>query len=319
MARYAALDIGTVTCRMLVADVSADGALQEIDRYYNITNLGQGVDASGYLRADAIARVTDTVDDFLARLTAINLQDGVDLAGLTAVATSASRDAQNADEFAQALLQRGIQLSVIPGEKEASLSFAGASAGFAGQRVVVVDVGGGSTEVVAGVAGKEPEFIRSFDVGCRRLTERYFGEVSNNQPIPRTAAENGAAWVAGEMASYFQQLQAAGYGGAKVIAVAGTATSVVSIQKHMEVYDSAAVHGSVVSRESLAALTNELLEIPLDQRQQVIGLDPRRADVMPAGMIILDTVLELLGADAMTVSESDILQGLILDIARTCL
>lgn len=316
MARYAALDIGTVTCRMLVADVSDLGELHEVDRYYNITNLGQGVDASGFLRADAIARVTDTVDDFLTRLAAANQRDGVDLAGLTAVATSASRDARNADDFAQALLQRGVRLSVIPGEREASLSFAGASAGFEGQPVVVVDVGGGSTEVVAGLAGNDPEFTRSFDIGCRRLTERYFSEVTDDQPIPIALANDAAAWVIQEMTPYFQQLKAAGFGSAKVIAVAGTATSVVSIQKHMEVYDSSAVHGSVVSRESLAALCRNLLETPLDQRRQVVGLDPRRADVMPAGMIILGTVLDLLGAECMTVSESDILQGLILDIAR---
>lgn len=316
MARYAALDIGTVTCRMLVADVADDGTLHEVDRYYNITNLGQGVDASGFLLPEAIARVADTVYDFQVRLADVNVQDDVDLADLIAVATSAARDAKNSDVFARALLQRGVALSVIPGEREAALSFAGASAGFEGQPVVVVDVGGGSTEVVAGLAGRDPEFSHSFNVGCRRLTERYFGEVTDDQPIPIAAAADAAAWVAGEMTSYFQQLVAAGYGAARVIAVAGTATTVVSVQKQLEVYDPSQVHGTVVSREELTALRQEMSALSLDQRRGVVGLDPRRADVLPAGMIILETVLELLGAEDMTVSESDILQGLILDAAK---
>ena len=151
-ARYAAIDIGTVTCRMLVADVDAQGHLSELDREYAIANLGEGVDATGVLKPQAIKRVVDIVDGYC------RVRDGFSgsehgAIETVAVATSASRDAKNADEFAGALQGIGVKLSVIPGEKEAALSFSGASCDFAGENLMVVDIGGGSTEVVVGRAG----------------------------------------------------------------------------------------------------------------------------------------------------------------------
>lgn len=305
--RYAAIDIGTVTCRLLVADVDEAGALRELHRGYRITNLGEGVDATGELKPQAMQRVAQAVADFqsdVARLTDARHP----LAGLTCVATSASRDARNAGEFRALLAQQGVELAVIPGQLEAALSFRGASCGFEGQHVLVVDVGGGSTEVVAGVAGCAPLQAHSFDVGCRRVTERFFAA----DPPSAEETAKAAEWMHQVMAPFFADLRESGFVPDRMIAVAGTATTVVSVREAMEVYDSARVHGTVVTAEVLDEVYRHLSALPLEQRSRVVGLDPGRAPVIVAGLVILQAVLRASGMSAFTVSESDILQGVIL-------
>lgn len=307
--RYAAIDIGTVTCRMLVADVAADGAITELAKEYAITNLGEGVDASGLLSRAAMDRVLAAVDRYLVVRDAL-AEPGRPVTTI-AMATSATRDAANGAEFAALLAERGVTLAVIPGQREAALSFLGASSGFPGEDVAVVDIGGGSTEVVAGRAGAEPAMARSFDVGCRRMTERFLAS------DPPTAAERAAAraWAHDEMAPYFADLRAAVDVG-RMVAVAGTATTVVSVREAMASYDSARVHRAFVSVADLRAVAERLEELPLTERERVVGLDPGRAPVIVAGMVILEEVLALMGLPGFTVSESDILDGMVLEAAR---
>lgn len=308
--RYAALDIGTVTCRMLVADVS-DGALTELDKEYRITDLGVGVDASGRLQPVAMERVMAAVDDYLAVLAQFDTAEHP-VRRLIAMATSAARDASNAAEFTALLAERGVVLTVIPGQREAALTFAGASSDFPGENLLVVDIGGGSTEVVAGRAGAEPVASHSFNIGCRRVTERFF------QSDPPTADQMAAArqWIREEMTTYFGDLAARGFAIERLVAVAGTATSVVSIREEMAVYDSSRVHKAVVTREQLRAITDRLAALTTVERERTVGLDPKRAGVIVAGFIILEEVLRLADAAAYTVSESDILNGMILEAAR---
>ena len=307
--RYAAIDIGTVTCRLLVADVAADGAITELAKEYAITNLGEGVDASGLLSRAAMDRVLAAVDRYLVVRDAL-AEPGRPVTTI-AMATSAARDAANGAEFAALLAERGVMLAVIPGQREAALSFLGASSGFPGEDVAVVDIGGGSTEVVAGRAGAEPAMARSFDVGCRRMTERFLAS------DPPTAAERAAAraWAHDEMAPYFADLRAAVDVG-RMVAVAGTATTVVSVREAMASYDSARVHRAFVSVADLRAVAERLEELPLTERERVVGLDPGRAPVIVAGMVILEEVLALMGLPGFTVSESDILDGMVLEAAR---
>ena len=307
--RYAAIDIGTVTCRMLVADVAADGAITELAKEYAITNLGEGVDASGLLSRAAMDRVLAAVDRYLVVRDAL-AEPGRPVTTI-AMATSATRDAANGAEFAALLAERGVTLAVIPGQREAALSFLGASSGFPGEDVAVVDIGGGSTEVVAGRAGAEPAMARSFDVGCWRMTERFLAS------DPPTAAERAAAraWAHDEMAPYFADLRAA-VGVGRMVAVAGTATTVVSVREAMASYDSARVHRAFVSVADLRAVAERLEGLPLAERERVVGLDPGRAPVIVAGMVILEEVLALMGLPGFTVSESDILDGMVLEAAR---
>lgn len=308
--RYGALDIGTVTCRLLVADVE-DGRIIDVDKEYAITDLGVGVDATGRLSEAAIERVLACVDRYLEVLARYDAPEHP-VRRLIAMATSASRDAENGPEFAARLAERGVMLAVIPGSREAQLTFLGASSDFPDEKLLVVDIGGGSTEVVAGSFGTDPVASRSFDIGCRRVTERFFHD------DPPTPGQMDAArqWIREAMAPYFEGLADIGFAIDRVVAVAGTATSVVSIREAMETYDSSLVHKAVVTADELRTIEERLAAEPLEERKVTVGLDPKRAGVIVAGLVILEEVLALAGADAYTASESDILHGMIFEAAR---
>ncbi|WP_294162068.1 Ppx/GppA phosphatase family protein [uncultured Senegalimassilia sp.] len=309
--RYAAIDIGTVTCRMLVADVDAAGAIHEVDREYAITNLGEGVDAAGVLAPAAISRTVETVGGYCAvrdRLT----EQGAPIVKTVAVATSASRDAENSDEFVQRLAKLGVVLSVIPGSKEAGLSFSGASCDFPGQDLMVVDIGGGSTEMVVGRAGQAPAWAHSFDIGCRRVTEKFI----RTDPPASDELDRAREWVSQQLARRLGEAGKAGITPERLVAVAGTATTVVAVRDQMRVYDSTKVHKALVTRQQLDRQYAELAAMPLEQRSQVVGLDPGRAPVIVAGLVIMQAVMDAVGVDGFTVSETDILHGIILDAAK---
>lgn len=308
--RYGALDIGTVTCRLLVADVE-DGRIIDVDKEYAITDLGVGVDATGRLSEAAIERVLACVDRYLEVLARYGTPEHP-VRRLIAMATSASRDAANGPEFAARLAERGITLAVIPGSREAQLTFLGASSDFPGENLLVVDIGGGSTEVVAGRFGEDPIASHSFNIGCRRVTERFF----HDDPPTPDQMDAARQWIRETMAPYFEGLATAGFAIDRVVAVAGTATSVVSICEAMETYDSSRVHKAVVAAGELAAIEERLAAEPLEERRTTVGLDPKRAGVIVAGLVILEEVLALAGADAYTASESDILHGMIFEAAR---
>lgn len=308
--RYAAIDIGTVTCRMLVVDAD-ESRLHELTREYVITNLGEGVDATGELKPEAIDRVVRAIDGFLAVRDSLSTPD-YPVVRTVAVATSAARDARNAAEFAARLRERGIELSVIPGSREAALSFSGASIDFSGERLMVVDVGGGSTEVVMGVGGAEPLCAHSFNVGCRRVTEKF---LASDPPAPEELAR-ARAWIREQMASWFADQAKEAADLERVVAVAGTATTVVSIRDRMETYDSSRVHKARVSRRELLEVYERLAALPLSARKNVVGLDPKRAPVMVAGLLVLLEVLDFAGIDAFTVSETDILHGITLAVSH---
>ena len=308
--RYAAIDIGTVTCRMLVAEVD-DAGIRALHRAYGITNLGEGVDASGALKPEAIDRVEAQLREYLAVLDTFRTPEQPEIP-IIAMATSASRDASNADEFVARLRALGIELTVIPGEREAGLTFAGATAAFPGETLLVVDVGGGSTELVVGQAGQEPQMVHSFNIGCRRVTERFF------HTDPPAAGEVAAAdaWMRPQFQEYFDEMAARGIGIDRLVAVAGTATSVVSMHKAMAVYDTTQVHGAPVTKATLDEIRDRMLGMTVEERRHVVGLDPDRAPVIAAGMLILEAVVEIAGTDGYTTSEADILEGIVMDAAR---
>lgn len=308
--RFAAIDIGTVTCRMLVADV-VDGRLVELAKEYAITNLGEGVDATGVLKPEAMQRVRDAVARYLQVRDSFINEENPSIKTV-AMATSASRDAKNSADFAAMLSSLGVELSVIPGEKEAALSFKGASGDFPGEGILVVDIGGGSTEIIAGAAGQSPVKAHSFNIGCRRVTERFL----HSNPPAKDELEAASAWIREEMRWYFDELAESGFAIDRLVAVAGTATSVVSMRESMEEYDSERVHKAVVALPELDRITQELAEMTLEQRENVVGLDPKRAPVIVAGLLILREILELAGVVSFTASESDILQGIVLDSAK---
>ena len=306
--RYAAIDIGTVTCRLLIADVDEQGSLTELHRDYAICNLGVGVDKTGHLEPAAIDRIAAAVERFSEALTTWQADTPI---AVRTCATSASRDADNAAEFKERMAAFGIAPEVIPGKEEAALSFAGATSAFPGETVAVADIGGGSTEIIAGMAGATPAHAHSFDIGCRRVTERFFTQ----DPPTEEERAMACAWIAAEFAPYLEMLKSKGLLSNRLIAVAGTATSVISMREQMEVYDSSRVHGAVATREDVDGLLDKLARMTLAERETVVGLEPARAPVIVAGVLIIQQIMEQLGAESFTASERDILHGIILDAA----
>ena len=257
------------------------------------------------LKPEAIERVADAIAGFMETIG--HLGPGADgrPAKITAVTTSAARDAENGDDLIARLAQLGVSLQIIPGEREAALSFGGVSSAFGGQRIVVSDVGGGSSEVIVGDAGQAPEFVHSFNVGCRRATERFL----HSDPPTADEIAQMRSWV---RSVFDEELpDAAILDGCRMVAVAGTATSVVSMREAMEVYDSSRVHLAQVTMEDMDALLERLAALPLAERCKVVGLEPKRAPVIVAGVVILQEVMRMGGFDAFTVSESDILAGIV--------
>src|SRR5947209_1683983 len=298
--RVAVADIGTNSTRLLIADVEDGRVDRELERRSTVTRLGAGVDKDGHLRDDAMERVYKTLDEY------DELIRENDADNKLAVFTSAVRDAENGQEFAQTVEDRfGLDLHVLTGDQEAELTFLGATS----ERdpddptlTLVVDIGGGSTELVIG-ARHEPTFHVSTQAGVVRQTERH---ISDDPPKPQELDE-----LANDVKAILttavpkQQRQAVEHG----IAVAGTATSLGAIAQELEPYDPDKVQGFVLTRREIGDILDRLKRVPLEERKRTPGLHPDRAPTIIAGVVILQQVLALFGLDTVEVSEHDILRG----------
>lgn len=308
--RLAAIDIGTVTTRLLVADVSEE-SIVEVERSTDITHLGEGLTETGRLSEAAIGRVVACVSSYVERMRALGV------VAHRAVATSASRDAENAQQLLDALTGLGVAPQVIGGSREAELAFLGATEEHPGDGLLVVDCGGGSTELILGDAWRDPgvgrgiriRHARSIDVGSRRMTELYL----LSDPPTRREIDDARAWAHDALKGYFAHLEAPAR---EMLALAGTATTLAAIHLGLERYDAHAVHGCHLSGSDVSAILEHLAALPLEERKRVVGLHPDRAGVIVAGTLILEVVLALAGLPGFTVSEHDVLYGILRDAHR---
>jgi exopolyphosphatase / guanosine-5'-triphosphate,3'-diphosphate pyrophosphatase len=303
VSRVAVVDIGTNSTRLLVADVE-DGTLAEIQRESIVTRLGEGLEAAGRLGDEPQARVFAALDRYAEAI------ERHDARNRTAVMTSAVRDAANGAEFAAAVRDRyRFEAVTLSGDEEAGLSYLGATAARDPDDptpLLLIDIGGGSTELVVG-ARREVEFHVSTQVGVVRHTERYLRSDPPAEPeLEALAADARATIEAAVPAAVRERAEAA-------VAVAGTATSCASIDLELDPYDPERVEGHVLARERLDALLGRLAALPLDERRGVTGLDPARAPTIVAGVGILLQVLGAFGLPAVEVSEHDILWGVALE------
>jgi exopolyphosphatase/guanosine-5'-triphosphate,3'-diphosphate pyrophosphatase len=302
--RVAVVDIGTNSTRLLVADVADGRLVEERVRDTEITRLGEGVDGAGRLSPAAMERVFETCARY---------RRAIDAAGadrVVAVLTSAVRDAANGDLFRDELRRRfGFDAQTISGELEAHLTYRGATS-WRGhdEPLLVLDIGGGSTELVVG-AGEQVEFHVSTQIGSVRFTERY---LRDDPPSRKAVAACRDAVRAGLEASVAVDVRSRPAGG---IAVAGTPTSFAAIELRLEPYDRERVHGHRLTRESCERILGELAAMPLEERRQVPGLHPERAPTIVAGGLILAETMSVFGLDAIEVSERDILEGAALEAA----
>jgi exopolyphosphatase / guanosine-5'-triphosphate,3'-diphosphate pyrophosphatase len=306
--RVAVVDIGTNSTRLLVADVDGRGRVTELDRRTTITRLGQGVDHTGILSGEAMARVLATLEDYTRAI------DGLGAQATTAVLTSAVRDVRNGSEFAAAVRDRfGLDARTITGDEEARLTFRGATSDRAadGRRLVVIDIGGGSTEFVTGRAGAGGgvDFHVSTQAGVVRQTERFLrGDPPEPAELQGLAAEAAEIFTAAVPDGV-----RAGVGAG--IAVAGTATSCAAMLQELEPYDPARVHGFRLLRAQCEMLLARLAGMTEAQRRTVTGLHPDRAPAIVAGVVLLIQAMRVFGLDEVEVSEHDLLHGAVLDRA----
>ena len=295
--RVAVIDTGTNSTRLLVAEVSQDG-VEEIYRQTRVTRLGEGVDRKGDLSQEARDRVIACADEYASRIDELKVSRSI------VIATSSVRDANNGRQFLQMLAERiGSDWKLLSGDEEANLSFSGASSGFrlAGN-INLLDIGGGSTEVVSGVDGKVV-FAKSLRLGCVRLTERFI----STDPVSRDELDAASSFIDGVLAREIDMGRMARP--ARTIAVAGSVTALAAIDRGLTSYDPAKVHGHVMSLKDIQRMLRELSGMSLSERLRLPTMETGRADVIVAGSLILERLMRYADAAELTVSELDILDG----------
>ena len=333
----AAIDIGTVTARLALAQVE-DGRVIRMTKYTEIVNLGEGVDKTKRLLPEAIHRCVGCVSSYVDHAR----KEGAE--AVVCTLTSAARDAENAPDLGMGLASLGLEPMIIPGEIEGALTFLGVSHDFENHRILVADSGGGSTELVVGtllrqaatqgvdqsatqdvgqpvdqstdqqIGGQQLDinFVESVDLGCRRLTERF----NLSSDCPSTEDIDGAHQMAAQMMSEAigraQQQCAAPE---LLVGVGGTATSLIAIRDHLDSYDPAKVHLNHISLDEVKQIEGLLASKTLKEREDITGLQAKRAPVMLAGTILLAELMKNSGFKHLVVSESDLLFGLVIAAA----
>jgi exopolyphosphatase / guanosine-5'-triphosphate,3'-diphosphate pyrophosphatase len=302
--RVGVVDMGTNSTRLLVADV-VDGRVRELERRSTVTRLGRGVDTSGQLATEAIEDVCAVVGGYIEMYERLNAER------VSAIATSAVRDAENSAVFLAELRERfALDATILDGAEESRLTYLGACAERpSADRTLVVDIGGGSTELVLG-DGPRVGFYASLQVGTVRHTERYV----THDPPEAHELELLAADVSAEISA---ALDGAAPTDASVgIGVAGTPTSLAAIDQELEPYDPELVHGYRLPLRSIQRMCSQLAAVPLAERVRVPGLHEGRAPTIVAGVVILIQVMRAFGLNQLEVSEHDILWGAALDAAN---
>ena len=308
MARVAAIDCGTNSIRLLVADLPDDpaGALTDVVRRMEIVRLGENVDRTGRLAPQALERTRVALADYAATATALGAQR------VRMVATSAIRDAENADEFREMVVRTlGVAPEVISGDEEARLSFLGAVRGLASSAsppYLVVDIGGGSTEFVLGTS--DVDAATSVDIGCVRMTERH---LHDDPPTPDQldAAERDIASAVDKALTRVPARQAA-----TLVGLAGSVTTVAALVLGLDAYRPEAIHHARISYPDVARVTAKLAAMTRAERLALPVMHPGRADVIVAGALIVRVVMERCGVDEMVASEHDILDGIAWSLAQ---
>lgn len=293
------IDIGTNSCRLFIAELENTSEGKKIKRELvkdvEIVKLGEGVNKTHNLNPNAIKRTLDCLKKYKEKASSYGVEN------IRAFATSAVRDAENRDIFLQEVSKLGIKIECISGKTEATLNFLGNSLVFK-DRILVVDIGGGSTEFTLG-KDKSIDFIQSINIGAVRATEKFFSDNDYSEE----KLEKCKAWIRKNL-EILKTIKDRDF---KLIGVAGTATTQISVREKMEIYDSSKVHMATLTLDELKENLSLFLSKNFEGRKNIIGLEEKRADVIIAGTLILLTILEELNQDKIIISESDNLSGAI--------
>lgn len=311
MTRVAVIDVGTVTARLAIADVESS-RVQRMVRRSNIVNLGEGVDKTGMLSDAACGRLLSCVDVYVADVQATGA------AAVCCTLTSAARDAKNSQDLLDALAARGLSAQVIPGQTEGMLTFLGVAQDFGGERLLVADNGGGSTEFALGALSDDGvlglDFVHSVDVGCRRVTEKFLSRV--DPPTEQDLAE-AHEFAAREFRAVVEENRSSVHDISRFVMTGGTATTLVALSKKLVPYDSSQVHLATLSRDMVRDLEGLLASLSVEGRAELPGIQAKRAPVILGGAVAVSEAMDVFDMDVLTVSESDLLFGLSLTVAAT--
>lgn len=309
--KVAAIDLGTVSSRLVLAQVEG-GAIVESSKHTEITDLGEGVDATGRFCEAAVERVLAACRMFVDEARAFGA------ACICTTCTSAARDASNAALLLDGLRELGLEPQVIPGEVEARLTFFGVAHDFAGERIIVADSGGGSTELATGVYAPERgvfalergvfalEGTRSLDIGCRRVTERFFSAL----PPARGELAAAASWAGEQFEAYFESLPSDFERAERLVAVGGTVTTLVALVHELEPYDSSFVHLRELSMEQISDAIDHMSTLDVEGIAALPGVQPKRAGVILAGAVVVRELMRAGSYESLTVSENSLLAGM---------
>lgn len=309
MSRVASIDIGTFTMRLAIADV-VDGRVMSLGKQSTIVDLGAGVDASGELALDAMKRT------FLCARAYAQMAKEAGAEALCCTLTSAARDARNSDELMAALASLGIKPQVIPGEIEGALTFLGVAQDFPSTPILIADNGGGSTELALGTLDGQTldlRWVTSVDVGCRRVTDRFF---SDGGPAGAEALGSAHAFARGAFAAALAEMPR-DLVPERLIVCGGTALSLVAMAAKLEPYDPRFVHLHEITLDEISGIEAELAARSLEQRRALPGLQDKRAPVMLGGTVAVSELLSTTGFEVAQASESDLLFGLSIVCAST--
>lgn len=304
--RLAGIDIGTLTCRLLIADLAPHGFPQELYSDRRILRLGEGVDRTRRLSGSAMERVIGCLCEWRAVI------DGHRIAGCTVVATSAVRDAKNRDEFLDRVKREtGFEIEVISGEEEACRTLLGIRSGLpAGVTdILALDIGGGSTELILDRPAEQP-IVSSIDIGVVRLCER----VLKHDPPTSQEIEQARQWVCGEVQTAVEGMQ--GYQTATVVGTAGTITTLAAMAQKLPTYEPGRIHNYALTLSTVSELERMLLGRKKADRIGLPGLEQDREEVIAAGVIIVQAVMETLGTAKLLVSDLGLREGVLIDLAR---
>lgn len=305
MRRVAAIDCGTNSIRLLIAEPDGSGGLADLERRLEIVRLGQGVDATGEFHPDALRRTFAAIDGYAELIKKAEVPTGK----VHFVATSAARDVKNREAFFAGVKERlGVLPDVISGETEARLSFLGALSRVKpeGEPVLVMDIGGGSTELITGGASGDLHSAVSLDVGSVRVTERFFKQ----NPVADDDLERAAGYVDDLLTGSGVDFDSIG----AWIGVAGTVTTLAGVYLELERYDRERVHGARIPLAAIAEQLHRLARLTVDQIRALPSMHPGRADVITGGALVESRIAARVHLDHLIVSESDILDGIALQL-----
>ncbi|MGL5716052.1 MAG: Ppx/GppA phosphatase family protein [Paraclostridium sp.] len=297
--KIGAIDIGTNSMRLLVADY-IEGKLHNREKIINTTRIGQGVDSEGYINEEAIERNIQALKEF----SKVAKDKGCQ--AIYCIGTSALRDSKNGDEFIKlAKEETDIDVEVISGEEESNLGFIGVLQGLEDtNNILVVDIGGGSTEFIVGDE-TGIKYVKSEDVGALRMTEKFLIA----DPICEDEFNLMSEFIENKIKDTLSILKEKDL--VKIVGIGGTITSVSAINQELEIYSMEKIHGSVVDKKELDNILQNLKKMTLNDKKNIKGLQPKRADIITAGVKILNIIMENLEKENIIVSEYDNLEGLL--------